>query len=377
VKLADFDYALPPERIAARPAERRDAARLLVHDVAADATTHTTVSALDALLEPGDLLVVNDTRVVPARVLARRATGGAVELLFLGPDAEPGPSGQGRRVWLAMAHPGRRLKAGETLAVEGGAARVLLFGRAPGDGREWRVELLPAEGDADASTEALLERVGHVPLPPYIERPDDALDRERYQTVYAAAPGAIAAPTAGLHFTPELLARLDAKGIRRAAVTLHVGAGTFLPVKVDDPREHRMQAERYELPAETARLVAETRARGGRVVAVGTTVVRVLETCASKGVLVPETGETRLFLLPGAEFRVVDVLMTNFHLPKSTLLMLVSAFAGRERVLRLYREAIEAGYRFYSYGDAMLLVRDGSIPTRMDACRPQAGRTKP
>jgi S-adenosylmethionine:tRNA ribosyltransferase-isomerase len=358
VRLGDFDYDLPPDRIASRPAARRDAARLLVHDVAADATVHATVAALVEILRAGDLLVVNDTRVIPARVAARRASGGAVELFFLAPDAEEPEPGR-PRPWRALATPSRRLRPGEVLAVEparpgeGAQVRARLVDRPD---REWRVEL-HAEG-ADAPVEALLERVGHVPLPPYVGREDDGLDRERYQTVFAAHPGAVAAPTAGLHFTPELLARLAARGVRRASVTLHVGAGTFLPVQAEDPREHRMHAERYALPAETARLVAETRASGGRVVAVGTTAVRVLETCARPdGALEPGSGETRLFLVPGAELRVVDALLTNFHLPRSTLLMLVSAFAGRERVLRLYREAIDAGYRFYSYGDAMLLMR--------------------
>ena len=341
MKLSDFDYELPPERIASRPAERRDAARLFVHDVARDATEHARVAELERFLDPGDLLVVNDTRVLPARVHARRASGGAVELFFLA------PAGEGR-AWRALAHPARRLKPGEELQIERGGARARLVARPDA---EWRVELFdPA--DPAASVEALLERVGHVPLPPYIERADDEADRERYQTVFAAVPGAVAAPTAGLHFTPELLARLDARGVRRASVTLHVGAGTFLPVQSEDPREHAMHSERYELTPDTAR------AAGGRVVAVGTTSARVLETCAGEGgELNPGAGETRLFLLPGAPFRAVDALLTNFHLPRSTLLMLVSAFAGRERILRLYGEAIERGYRFYSYGDAMLLLR--------------------
>jgi len=360
VRLDDFDYELPADRIAARPAERRDAARLLVHHVARDETRHRTIADLDELLAPGDLLVVNDTRVLPARVLARRASGGAVELFFLSPVRDGGDGGEGR--WLALATPSRRLKVGEELEVDG-RVRARLVAR---PGREWAVELF--DPDAPAPIEELLERVGHVPLPPYIERADDPTDRERYQTVFAANPGAVAAPTAGLHFTPELLARLEARGVRRASVTLHVGAGTFLPVQTDDPREHAMHAERYELSADTARAVRETRAAGGRVVAVGTTAVRVLETCAALAggvdALEPARGETRLFLLPGAEFRAVDVLLTNFHLPKSTLLVLVSAFAGRERVLALYREAIEQGYRFYSYGDAMLLDRGarGALP---------------
>jgi len=350
MKLSDFDYELPPERIASRPAERREDARLLVHDVARDATQHTTVAELERFLAPGDLLVVNDTRVLPARVRARRGSGGAVELLFLEPAGPP------ERVWRALARPARRLKPGEELALERSAVRARLVARAE-DG--WLVELRDPQ-DPGAPVEALLERVGHVPLPPYIEREDDEQDRERYQTVFAAVPGAVAAPTAGLHFTPELLARLEARGVRRAAVTLHVGAGTFLPVQSDDPRAHPMHAERYVLPPATARAVLATRAAGGRVVAVGTTSARVLETCADRaGGLRAGADETRLFLLPGAPFRVVDALLTNFHLPRSTLLMLVSAFAGRERVLRLYREAVERGYRFYSYGDAMLLLGRG------------------
>ena len=349
MRLSDFDYELPEERIAARPAQRRDAARLLVHDVARDATTHATVAELGRFLDPGDLLVVNDTRVLPARVRARRATGGAVELLFLAP-AEG-------RAWRALAHPARRLKPGEELALEGSLVRARLLARPDA---EWRVELFDPAQPA-ASVESLLERVGRVPLPPYIERDDDALDRERYQTVFAAVPGAVAAPTAGLHFTPELLERLAAAGVQRASVTLHVGAGTFLPVQADDPREHVMHAERYVLTESTARAVQAARAAGRRAVAVGTTSARVLESCAGEdGVLRAGAGETRLFLLPGARFRAVDALLTNFHLPRSTLLMLVSAFAGRERILRLYREAIAEGYRFYSYGDAMLLLGKGA-----------------
>ncbi|MEM7306721.1 MAG: tRNA preQ1(34) S-adenosylmethionine ribosyltransferase-isomerase QueA [Planctomycetota bacterium] len=359
MKLSDFDYELPEERIAQEPAAKRDQARLLVHHVDADATEHTRVEALVRLLAPGDLLIVNDTRVLPARVYARRATGGAVELLFLRPDPAAGP-----RAWEAMAHPARRLKEGEVLRISApGEVEARLLARPDAN---WRVELRDP-GRPELATEELLERVGRLPLPPYIERenhtrggdaPERDEDRERYQTVFAAQPGAVAAPTAGLHFTPELLAALEQRGVRRAAVTLHVGAGTFLPVQVDDPREHEMHSERYSLSPATARAVADTRAAGGRVVAVGTTSVRVLESCCDdSGTLQPGSGETRLFLVPGARFRVVDALLTNFHLPRSTLLMLVSAFAGRERVLGLYREAVERDYRFYSYGDAMLLLR--------------------
>ena len=353
MKVSDFDYELPPERIAAHPAEPRDAARLLVHRRGADTSEHRRVRELTEVLEPGDLLVVNDTRVRSARLLGRRASGGAVELLLVDRDAA------GR--WRSLVKPAGRLRPGERLELEGGAlvARLLERARTADGGLapEWWLEL---EGDGDP--EQLVERHGHMPLPPYILRargsqPDSPEDRERYQTVYAREPGAVAAPTAGLHFTPELLAALEARGVARASVTLHVGLGTFQALAVEDTDAHRMHSERYELSPETARAVAQTRARGGRVVAVGTTSVRVLESCADdEGRLRPGRGDTALFLVPGARFRVVDALLTNFHLPKSTLLMLVSAFAGRERVLRLYAEAILRGYRFYSYGDAQLYL---------------------
>lgn len=353
MKPSDFDYELPPERIATQPCRPRDQARLFVHRRAADQSEHRAVRDLPELLSRGDLLVVNDTRVRHARLLGRRESGAAVELLVLERDAA------GR--WRSLVKPAGRLRAGERLDLEGGAlhARLLERARNP-DGSlagEWWLML---EGPADA--EVLLERHGRVPLPPYIRRArgdasEHASDRDEYQTVYAREPGAVAAPTAGLHFTPELLAALEARGIERASVTLHVGQGTFQPVAVEDVARHRMHAERYELPEATARAVAAARARGGRVVAVGTTSVRVLESCAGEGgELHAGRGETALFLVPGARFRVVDALLTNFHLPQSTLLMLVSAFAGRERVLRLYAEAIERGYRFYSFGDAQLYL---------------------
>ena len=364
MRLDDFDYDLPEECIAQRPTERRDAARLLVHEVDRNRTRHETVAALPELLEPGDLLVVNDTRVLPARIYARRESGAAVELLLLRPDGS-GQAGLTRVPWRAMANPARRLKPGEVLALPGSDIEARLLDRPDAD---WRVDLVDP-GQPEVPVEELLERVGRMPLPPYIARGDRARrldapesegdDRERYQTVYATEPGAIAAPTAGLHFTPELLSALDARGVRRASVTLHVGAGTFLPVKSEDPREHKMHTERYVLPEPTVSAIAETRAAGGRVLAVGTTSLRVLESCVGiDGELRSGAGETRLFILPGAELRVVDALLTNFHLPKSTLLMLVSAIAGRERILGLYAEAIDAGYRFYSYGDAMLLLRN-------------------
>ncbi len=356
MKPSDFDYELPPERIAQVPCARRDEARLLVHDAASDATAHERVRDLPDHLEPDDLLVLNDTRVIPTRLFGRRRSGGKVELLFVEPAATPAGA------WKVLVNPARKLKPGERVPLEGGAleARMVERPRLP-DGSpamEWIVELLGGEGE---STISLLERHGHVPLPPYVRREDPeemgALDRERYQTVYASRPGAVAAPTAGLHFTDELLARLDERGVRRTTLTLHVGPGTFRPVKTERIEDHRMHEERFELPATAAEEVARTRARGGRVVAVGTTSVRVLESCVGEdGVLAPRTGSTDLFLRPGSRFRVVDALLTNFHLPRSSLLMLVSAFVGRERILRLYAEAIASDYRFYSYGDAMLLL---------------------
>jgi len=354
MRLDAFDYELPPGRIAQEPAAVRDEARLFVHERALDRSEHARVRELGTWLRPGDLLVVNDTRVLRARLYARRASHGRVELLLLEPLADD------PLTWTALVHPARRLRAGERLALEGApfAVHMVARGREP-DGRpamEWCVRLETPRGEVLDPLE-VLERAGHVPLPPYVARADAAADLERYQTVYARAPGAVAAPTAGLHFTPELLAALAAQGVERAAVTLHVGPGTFQPVKSEDITAHPMHAERYVLPPETVAAVRAARARGGRVVAVGTTAVRVLESCVdARGELVPGAGSTRLFLHPGARFQVVDALFTNFHLPRSTLLMLVCAFAGRERVLRLYREALALGYRFYSYGDAQLYL---------------------
>jgi S-adenosylmethionine:tRNA ribosyltransferase-isomerase len=353
VRLSEFDYELPPERIAQEPAAVRDLARLFVHAIGADRSEHARVRDLPRFLRPGDLLVVNDTRVLAARLFARRASGGQVELFFV----EPGSADT--LVWKVLVHPARKLRAGELLALEGGVVarmveRERLSGGAPAP--EWLVRLEDSAG-APLDPHAVFERVGHVPLPPYIARSDAALDRERYQTVYAERPGAVAAPTAGLHFTPELLARLEQHGVRRVSITLHVGPGTFRPIKTDEIDAHRMHAERFEIPEAAVAAVRAARERGGRVVAVGTTCVRALESAAGEtGELRALRGATELFLRPGQRFRVVDGLLTNFHLPRSTLLVLVSAFAGRERVLRLYREAIEQGYRFYSYGDAMLFL---------------------
>jgi S-adenosylmethionine:tRNA ribosyltransferase-isomerase len=362
LKLSDFDYELPPERIAQAPCAQRDQARLLVHEIGADRTRHLGIRDLPELLLPGDLLVLNDTRVLAARLFGRRRSGGRVEFLFLEPHEHAGARG---KAWTAFCNPARKLHPGEELLLEGGPqrARMVERPRTPqGEpAKEWVVELLEEDGSA-ADAHALFQAHGHVPLPPYIQRAaeqggeQERTDRERYQTVYARHPGAVAAPTAGLHFTDELLSELEERGIAHAFLTLHVGPGTFEPVKVEEVERHRMHAERFELPARTVREVARARERGGRVVAVGTTCVRALESAYVGDGLREGPASTELFLRPGSPFQVVDVLLTNFHLPKSTLLMLVSAFAGRERVLRLYAEAIAQGYRFYSYGDAMLFL---------------------
>lgn len=335
----DFDYELPDDRIAQEPAPRGES-RLLVFDERGR-DRHRHVRDLPSLLQPGDLLVLNDTKVIPARLLGHRAGAGEgrIEILLVEKIQD--------REWAALVRPGRRVRPGTELVFENLTAEVTE--KRP-DGR---VRLRFAE-----PVEAHLDRLGHVPLPPYIHRPDEPAHRERYQTVYARQPGAIAAPTAGLHFAASLLEEIGAAGIGIARVTLHVGIGTFKPVTAERIEEHRMESERYEIGEDTAEAVRRTRARGGRVVAVGTTVVRTLESAAAGGGVVrPGAGSTDLFITPGFPFQVVDVLLTNFHLPRSTLLMLVSAFAGRERVLAAYKEAIREGYRFYSYGDAMLVER--------------------
>lgn len=356
MKLTEFDYELPSELVAQSPSARRDEARLLVHALATGDTSIGCVAELPRRLRRGDLLVLNDTRVLPARLLGRRDTGGAVEFLFLEPTREG--------LWRALVRPGKKVKAGEVVSAAEGALRVRLVERSLDEAGApeptWEVELASAAGP-DAPVEVLLERHGRMPLPPYIERdpsqPAAEADRARYQTVYASTPGAVAAPTAGLHFTPELLVELAQAGVEAASVTLHVGLGTFLPVTVEEVEQHRMHSERYHLGPQTVAAVEVCRARGGRVVAVGTTSLRVLESCAAvDGRLRAGSGRTDIFIRPGYEFRAVDGLLTNFHLPKSTLLMLVSAFAGLERTRELYRRAIAESLRFYSYGDAMLLL---------------------
>lgn len=340
---ADFDFELPDELIA-QHAVARGTSRLLVLGNTNDAVAHHHIEDLVTLLRPGDLLVVNDTRVLPARLFARGPHGGRIELLLV-ERRDP-------LRWEALTRPGRKTRVGARAELEGDlevAVEVEVEAVLETDGRRLVRFSQPIE--------PLLEQIGHVPLPPYVKRVDTTADRERYQTVWAKEPGAVAAPTAGLHFDLPLLERLAAAGIERASVTLHVGIGTFKPVTAALVHEHHMDSERYEVPVETVTAIEATHARGGRVVAVGTTAVRALESAAASGTLRPGGGRTELFLTPGAPLRVVDVLLTNFHLPRSTLLMLVSAFAGRERVLAAYHEAIRERYRFYSYGDAMLVER--------------------
>ncbi len=333
--------------IAQAPLPERDASRLLVLDRGGANVAHRRFADLPSLVAPGDVVVVNDSRVIPARLRGRRAGGGTAEVLLV--VREEGGT------WRALVRPGARIRPGDRLRLDGDDA-IEIVATLPGGQR--RVRLVGAEGAGGAGgDDALIERRGAVPLPPYITREPDAADRERYQTVYAAAPGSVAAPTAGLHFTPAVLAALERRGATVTRLTLHVGPGTFQPVAEDDPAHHRLDAEAYELPEAAAHAVAAARRRGGAVWAVGTTVTRTLEACATADRSVrADAGWTSLFIRPGHTFRVVDHLLTNFHQPRSTLLMLVCAFAGRERVLDAYREAIAQKYRFYSYGDAMVVL---------------------
>lgn len=342
--VSDFDFDLPPEAIAQRPAPR-GTSRLMTLDRATGATGHRSVADLPGLLRPGDLLVVNDTRVVPARLFGLDETGRRTEFLLV--EKTEAPS-----AWDCLAKPGRRAKAGRTFDFGAGLRGTVL---SKGESGHYRVAF------SGTPLQEALPIVGTTPLPPYIHRDGgvaDARDAVEYQTVYARDPGAIAAPTAGLHLTSELLDALRARGVEVCSVTLHVGIGTFKPVKVERVEEHRMDPERGVIPEETFVAVRRAKEEGRRVVAVGTTSVRTLEASAREHGGSVEAGpfETRLFLVPGAEFQVVDALLTNFHLPRSTLLMLVSAFAGREQVLAAYREAVRSGYRFFSYGDAMLVA---------------------
>jgi S-adenosylmethionine:tRNA ribosyltransferase-isomerase len=354
----DFDFDLPAGLIAQDPAADRSSARLLHLDRATGAIAHGHFNDLAERLRPGDLLVVNDTRVFPARLLGRRVpSGGAVECLLL------------RRCdderWEALVHPGQKLKAGAQLVFETPPSRVPRSGAA---GPSLRAEILErlfhgrrkirlwAEGGE--SVDAVVDAIGHVPLPPYIKRADRDSDRERYQTIFASRRGSIAAPTAGLHFTESVTEALRTRGVQVAAITLHVGYGTFQPVRTDQVEDHRIEAERYEVDAAAAQAVNAALDEGRRVIAVGTTTTRTLEAVAAAngGRLEAGAGQTDLFIYPGFRFGVIRGLVTNFHLPQSSLLMLVAAFAGRERILAAYRDAVNEGYRFYSYGDSMVIL---------------------
>ena len=389
MKTSDFDYHLPPDSIAQHPAPRRDASRLLTLDRRSGAVAHHGFTELPALLRPGDLLVVNDTRVIPARLFgvvrreggAAEREGGAAEREAGGTEREGGGPERGggaaerevevlllreepavppERIWTALARPARALQVGTTIrfidpTFEGSVIGMGLRGVR-------HVAFRPSQAEGGLSFEAWLSRIGHVPLPPYIERQDEPGDRERYQTIFARESGSVAAPTAGLHFTDEVVGTLRERGVETASVTLHVGPGTFRPVATEDPHEHVLDPEPYRVPVETTSAIRSTRERGGRVLAVGTTAVRTLESWSRAGS--PDDGawrETDLFIVPPFGFQVVQGMVTNFHLPRSSLLFLVSALAGpedegRRRILVAYEEAVRLGYRFYSYGDAMLIA---------------------
>ncbi len=341
-RTSDYEFELPPDRIAQHPAEPRDQSRLMVVDRAAGRITHHRFRDLGELIPAGDALVLNATRVFRARLLGKRDSGAPAEVLLLR------PLGDDR--FEAMVSPGGKLRPGRVVHVARGLEVEIL------EITERRTRIVRVKSAAESAADAI-ERHGHVPLPPYIERADTESDAERYQTVYAREPGSVAAPTAGLHFTSELLGALDTRGIRRVELVLHVGAGTFKPVDVDDPALHVMHEEWYSLPAPAAAALNETRARGGSIWAVGTTSTRSLESAVRPdGTFAPSSGETNIFIRPPYRFHAVDKLITNFHLPRSTLVMLVAAFAGYELTMRAYREAVDGGYRFYSYGDAMAVV---------------------
>ena len=357
MKTSEFGYELPPDRIAQHPAPARDASRLLVLERATGLVRHHVFRDLPSFLQAGDLLVVNDTRVIPARLfgtLRRPEEAGArereVEVLLLREEPAVAPE----RIWSVLARPARALHPPATLGFVDAGYTASVIG--VGHRGVRHLAFRPAREDAPPF-EAWLSRVGHVPLPPYIDRTDEPQDRERYQTIFARESGSVAAPTAGLHFTPEIVARAESRGARFGSVTLHVGPGTFRPVATEDPSQHILDAEPYRVPTETANAVEAAPSQGGRVIAVGTTAVRTLESWAREGR--PHENvwrETDLFILPPFEFQIVEAMITNFHLPHSTLLMLVSAFAGREPILAAYAEAVREGYRFYSYGDAMLIL---------------------
>jgi S-adenosylmethionine:tRNA ribosyltransferase-isomerase len=338
----DFTFHLPQDLIARHPSAERDGSRLMLLDRSTGAIAEDTFNHLDSYLKPGDLLVMNDTRVIPARLFGRKATGGRVEIFLLRRDAGEA------ELWECLCTSSKRLQPGHVIQLEAGM-RAVVQSRA--DSGNWLIEFSGIE-----PFDLWLEREGHIPLPPYLQRDDSLVDRERYQTVVAREPGAVAAPTAGLHFTHGLLERLAVRGIQTALLTLHTGLGTFQPVRVERVADHQIHKERYVIPPDTADAVNRTKAAGGRVIAVGTTSARTLEYSARHtGYTVAGSGEADIYIYPGYQFKVIDALITNFHLPESTLLMLVSAFAGREAVLEAYREAVARRFRFYSYGDAMFI----------------------
>jgi S-adenosylmethionine:tRNA ribosyltransferase-isomerase len=351
MRKSDFRYELPPELIAQAPLPERSASRLLVLDAARERLEDRGMRELPELLLPGDLLVFNDTRVLPARLRGRKDSGGEVEVLV--------ERLLGGQLIKAQVRASKPLKPGRSIALEGGGTLQVV-------GREDEFYLLRAP--SHEPVERLLMRAGRMPLPPYIQREAEPEDERRYQTLFAREPGAVAAPTAGLHFDEALLAALAARGVQTATITLHVGAGTFQPMRTEEIREHRMHSEWLNVGAELVERIRRTRAAGGRVIAVGTTVVRALESASRDGELKPFAGETSIFIFPGYRIGSIDGLITNFHLPESTLLMLVSAFAGRERVLAAYRHAVARRYRFFSYGDAMLIW-----PPQTDVSGPESG----
>jgi S-adenosylmethionine:tRNA ribosyltransferase-isomerase len=359
--LEEFNYPLPSELIAQRPLAERDASRMMVLDRATGTLQDRTFRELPGILQPGDLLVFNNTKVFSARLLGRRRGTSAQPIGRHNPAAREYLTGEvelmltrqvGEDEWEGLVHPGRKIRSGEILVFGEGELEAQVLSR--GDYGLRRVRLHAREGSIDAA----IDRLGHVPLPPYIHRPDESADRETYQTVYAKARGAVAAPTAGFHFTERVLSELRSRQIETCEITLHVGLGTFQPVRAEHVEEHRMESERYEISGAAAAVITSALAERRRVIAVGTTAVRTLEHVAREndGRIVPGAGETSLFILPGFQFAVIRALLTNFHLPKSTLLMLVSAFAGRELTLQAYGHATRQRYRFYSYGDCMLIL---------------------
>lgn len=342
MQLEDFDYHLPSGLIAQTPSDRRDSSRLMTVDRATGVIGEISFSDAGSLFRDGDLLVVNDTRVIPARLFGHKESGGRVEVFLVRKLSVSG------EVWTCLIRASKQPKPGTVMHLPEGVTACV---QERGEGETWLVSFSPAEG-----FDEWLDRQGEMPLPPYIRRDAEGVDRERYQTVFARVKGAVAAPTAGLHMTPDLMQSLRLRGVEIVSLTLHVGLGTFLPVRVEDIRQHRMHREYYCIPEQTARAVCERKKGKGRVVALGTTVARALEHAATEdGTVNPGEGEADIFIYPGYQFKVVDALITNFHLPKSTLLMLVSAFAGRELLFRAYDEAIRLRFRFYSYGDAMFI----------------------